>query len=70
MIIIGPDGPCEGGYAKIGTIISADFFLLGQIRPGNRVRFRSVPLEEAYRELHRQKSMYEKDLEEIVGDIP
>jgi biotin-dependent carboxylase-like uncharacterized protein len=69
LIVIGPDGPCEGGYAKIGTIISADFFLLGQIRPGNQVRFRSVSLEEAYRELHRQKSMYEKNLEETVGDI-
>jgi hypothetical protein len=29
-----------------------------------------VSLEEAYRELYRQKSMYEKDLEETVGDIP
>jgi antagonist of KipI len=70
LIVIGPDGPCEGGYAKIGTIISADFFLLAQIRPGDRVRFRSVSLEEAYRELNRETAIYEKNLEEMVSDIP
>jgi biotin-dependent carboxylase-like uncharacterized protein len=67
LIVIGPDGPCEGGYAKIGTIISADFFFSGQIRPGDRVRFRSVPLEEAYRELNRQREIYGKNLEEILS---
>jgi biotin-dependent carboxylase-like uncharacterized protein len=70
LIVIGPDGPCEGGYAKIGTLISADFFLLGQIKPGDRVWFKSVSLEEAYRELHRQKLIYEGKLEETARDIP
>jgi biotin-dependent carboxylase-like uncharacterized protein len=59
LIIIGPDGPCEGGYAKLGTIISADFYLLGQIMPGDKIRFESVNLDEAYKELHRQKSICE-----------
>lgn len=69
LIIIGPDGPCEGGYAKLGTIISADFFLLGQIRPGDKLRFKSVPLEEAYKELHMQKSIFEEDLETIQENV-
>lgn len=63
LIIIGPDGPCEGGYAKLGTIISADFYLLSQIKPGDKIRFKSVTLEEGYRELYRQKALYKKELE-------
>ncbi|MFC1824115.1 biotin-dependent carboxyltransferase family protein [Thermodesulfobacteriota bacterium] len=59
LIVIGPDGPCEGGYAKIGTIISADLHLLGQAMPGDQIKFKSITLEEAYKELHRQKSVLE-----------
>lgn len=59
LIIIGPDGPCEGGYAKLGTITTADFPLLGQISPGDQVRFEPVTLEEAYKELYRQRAIGE-----------
>ena len=64
LIVIGPDGPCEGGYAKLGTIISADFSLLGQITPGDKVKFKSITFEEAYKELFIQKSIFE-DFEAI-----
>jgi biotin-dependent carboxylase-like uncharacterized protein len=60
IIIIGPDGPCEGGYVKLGTIISADFYLLGQVMPGDQVKFKSVTLDEAYQELYRQKRIGEE----------
>jgi KipI family sensor histidine kinase inhibitor len=46
-IVLGPDRPITGGYAKIGTVISADFQILAQARPGSTVRFRSVGLAEA-----------------------
>ena len=46
-IVLGPDRPITGGYAKIGTVISADFPLVAQARPGSTLRFRSVPLAEA-----------------------
>lgn len=36
-----------GGYAKIGTVIGADLWRLGQARPGDTVRFRAIPLAEA-----------------------
>jgi antagonist of KipI len=68
LIVIGPDGPCEGGYAKIGTIISADFFLLSQIKPGDKITFKSVSLEEAYGELYRQNSIFKEDLE-LMKDL-
>jgi antagonist of KipI len=37
-----------GGYAKVATVISADLWRLGQLGPGNRVRFQAISLAEAY----------------------
>jgi biotin-dependent carboxylase-like uncharacterized protein len=36
-----------GGYRKIATVISADLPVLGQIKPGERVRFQEVLMREA-----------------------
>jgi antagonist of KipI len=36
-----------GGYRKIATVITADLPLLGQVKPGDRVRFHGVSLDEA-----------------------
>jgi antagonist of KipI len=46
-IILGVDGQTIGGYPKIAQVISADRDLLGQLRPGDRVRFNEIGLEEA-----------------------
>lgn len=46
-IVLGPDRPVTGGYPKIATVISADFRLVAQARPGTFVRFRVVSLSEA-----------------------
>ncbi|HEY7370322.1 MAG TPA: 5-oxoprolinase subunit PxpB [Thermoanaerobaculia bacterium] len=47
-IVFGPDRPLTAGYARIANVISADWRLLAQARPGHtRVRFREVTLEEA-----------------------
>jgi antagonist of KipI len=48
-IILGVDAQTIGGYPKIAQVISADLDQLGQLRPGERVRFRSVSLAEAER---------------------
>jgi len=45
IIILGET--VTGGYRKIATIISADLPLLGQIKPGDTLRFTAVSLEEA-----------------------
>ena len=37
-----------GGYRKIAAVISADLPLLGQIKPGDRVAFKAISLDEAY----------------------
>jgi antagonist of KipI len=36
-----------GGYRKIATVISADLPLLGQVKPGEKVAFQEVPMQEA-----------------------
>jgi len=49
IIILGET--VTGGYRKIATVISADLPLLGQIKPGDTVRFIAVSLDEAGRAL-------------------
>jgi KipI family sensor histidine kinase inhibitor len=46
-IVLGPDRPVTGGYAKIATVFSADLPLLAQARPGTIIRFSPATLEEA-----------------------
>ena len=38
-IVLGPDRPVTGGYAKLGTLLAADWPRLAQAEPGRRVRF-------------------------------
>jgi 5-oxoprolinase (ATP-hydrolysing) subunit C len=46
-IILGVDGQTIGGYPKIAQVISADLDKLGQLGPGDDVRFTPVTLAEA-----------------------
>lgn len=48
-IVLLVDRQSTGGYTKIATVCSFDIGLLGQVRPGQRVRFTSVTLPEAHR---------------------
>ena len=62
-IVMMRDAQTTGGYAKIATVVSADLPLLAQSRPGTRVRFRAVGVEEAQEILRRR----EKTLKAIEG---
>lgn len=46
MILLS-DRQTVGGYPKIGTVISRDLPRLAQMRPGRKIRFQAVSLEEA-----------------------
>jgi urea carboxylase len=47
-VILGPDGPTAGGFVVAATVIHADLWKLGQLRPvGDHVRFREVGIDEA-----------------------
>ncbi|MEU8346888.1 urea carboxylase [Spirillospora sp. NPDC048832] len=46
-ILLGPDGPSLGGFVCPVTVVSADRWKLGQLRPGDTVRFVPVRQEAA-----------------------
>ncbi len=46
-----------GGYRKIANVISADLPFLGQMKPGDMVRFQEVSLQEALEALHRTEEI-------------
>lgn len=46
-IVSSVDGQTIGGYPRIANVISADLFALGQIAPGDKVRFSLVSAEHA-----------------------
>jgi len=46
-IILGPDGPSCGGFVCPAAIISSDLWKIGQLKPGDKVRFLPVTAAEA-----------------------
>jgi len=54
-IILGPDGPSLGGFVCPATIVRAELWKVGQLRPGNRVRFVPVARAAAERALAEQE---------------
>lgn len=46
-IILGPDGPSLGGFVCPATVLQSEFWKVGQLRPGDRVRFHPVALADA-----------------------
>ncbi|MCC5857280.1 MAG: urea carboxylase [Ectothiorhodospiraceae bacterium] len=48
-VILGPDGPSLGGFVCPATIVTADLWKLGQLKPGDTLRFLPVSLDEANR---------------------
>ncbi|HEX9303102.1 MAG TPA: 5-oxoprolinase subunit PxpB [Thermoanaerobaculia bacterium] len=41
-IVLGPDRPVTGGYAKIATVVASDWRLLAQALPGTAIRFQAA----------------------------
>jgi allophanate hydrolase subunit 2 len=46
-IILHRDAVSGGGYAMVGTVISADMDLIGQMQPNYKARFVSVDMAQA-----------------------
>jgi antagonist of KipI len=46
-IVLLADAQTIGGYPQIAHVVSVDLPLVAQLRPGDTVRFREVPLTEA-----------------------
>ena len=58
-IILGPDGPSLGGFVCPATIIQAELWKIGQLKPGNTIRFRRLTLTEALQQELEQKKQIE-----------
>jgi len=52
-IIMMADRQTTGGYTKIATIITPDIDHVAQLKPGDKIRFKPITIEEAY-EVYRQ----------------
>jgi urea carboxylase len=46
-VILGPDGPSLGGFVCPAAVALAELWKVGQLRPGDRVRFHPIPTEQA-----------------------
>ncbi len=46
-IILGPDGPSLGGFVCPATIVQSDLWKIGQLKPGDKVRFVKVTEDDA-----------------------
>jgi urea carboxylase len=48
-VILGPDGPSLGGFVCPATIVQAELWKMGQLRPGDTVRFKRLSQQQAER---------------------
>jgi len=64
-IILLRDAQVTGGYAKIATVISVDMDRLGQMMPGDKIRFRQISREMAI-ELLIEKKRKLDELKELL----
>jgi urea carboxylase len=56
-VILGPDGPSLGGFVCPVTIVQAELWKIGQLRPNDRVRFRRLTPTEAAMAEQRQEML-------------
>ena len=68
-VILGPDGPSLGGFVCPVTIIQAELWKMGQLKPGDSVRFRPVSIEQALAQEKRQERMI-RDLKSADAAAP
>jgi len=62
-IVLLVDRQSTGGYTKIATVGSFDIGRVGQVKPGQRLRFRAVDVAEA----HRLRRAWDASLAEAAG---
>ncbi len=55
-VILGPDGPSLGGFVCPATVVGAELWKIGQLKPGDTVHFRRLALEAALEMERRQEA--------------
>ncbi len=71
-VILGPDGPSLGGFVCPATVVQAELWKVGQLRPNDRVRFRRLTPAEAERAERRQEAGIASLLPQapLAADVP
>lgn len=69
-LVLLAERPTTGGYPKIATVITADLDALGQVRPGEYVRFLSVTEEQARRALALRRQRLAEVRAHLEGQPP
>ncbi|KAB3532761.1 biotin-dependent carboxyltransferase family protein [Alkaliphilus pronyensis] len=67
-IIMMADRQSTGGYAKIANVISTDISLLAQMKPGDKIRFQRIAVEEAQQLLIDEEKMLD-DVEKKFSSL-
>ncbi len=65
-ILLGPDGPSLGGFVCPATIIDAELWKMGQLRPGDTVRFQAV----TYAEAEQLSAELDAAIDSLVSPLP
>jgi len=63
-VILGPDGPSLGGFVCPATIVQAELWKMGQLKPGDTIRFHCVGIEEA----NALEQAQDAAIEQLVGE--
>jgi len=61
IICMAKDVVTAGGFAKIGTVVTYSMNTVGQLRPGDKVKFKEISLEEAKEKLMERRAKYSKE---------
>ena len=65
-ILLGPDGPSLGGFVCPAVVTKADLWKLGQLKPGDKVRFAAVDASPAVIATHRDVVIRQAGDEDIL----
>src|SRR5579871_3285972 len=65
-VILGPDGPSLGGFVCPATIVQAELWKTGQLKPGDLVRFRAISLAQA----RAMEDALDRFIDTLQGDPP
>ncbi|MBR0154153.1 MAG: biotin-dependent carboxyltransferase family protein [Lachnospiraceae bacterium] len=68
-IIMMADRQCTGGYAKIATVISVDLPKVSQKKPGEKLRFAAVSVQEAQRLIKEREAHYQALERQIAAAV-
>ena len=68
-VLLGPDGPSLGGFVCPATIVHAELWKLGQLKPGDTVRFARITEPQAH-EMERRQDRAIQRLEDPLPLLP